>query len=80
MLKGQVRCAGCGVWHFPALARKHVNCEPVDAVVVNAVNTVVHAEPSAVNKSKRGAYPNTDARREYMREKMRARRAERATS
>jgi hypothetical protein len=59
---GKVLCAGCGVRYFPALARKHVNCAPI----------VVDQIP-AVNK-KRGAYPDSDARRAYMRQYMAKRR------
>ena len=66
MLSGQIPCV-CGKGYFPAQRWQHVNCK---APLVPAVNS---AETSAVNR--RGAYPNTDSRREYMRQKMAARRA-----
>lgn len=62
-------CPGCGGKYFVALGWKHAGCI-APGVVANGVN-------AAVNKrSGRGAYPDTDERRKYMREKMRKRRAE----
>lgn len=66
-MNGRVQCLGCGEWHFPKQAWAHtghvVNRPAVNAEAARAVN-------------RRGAYPNTDARREYMRKKMAQRRAE----
>lgn len=64
----RIRCGGCGAWHFPAVKWWHDRNCAVNKVEAPAVN------PVGV-KAARGAYPNTDDRREYMRKKMAARRA-----
>lgn len=80
-----MKCRACGFEHgldtcVVARAKRESAARLTAQVVANAgvneVNKVVHEESPAVNKSNRGAYPDTDHRREYMREKMRKRRSE----
>jgi hypothetical protein len=72
MIPGQLYCSACDEWAFPGLFKwKHGRCEMVPTATPNAVNSA----PAVVNAKKRGAYPDTDSRREYMRQKMAARRA-----
>lgn len=65
-MNGRVQCAGCGVWHFPALKWWHDrNC------VVAVAPVVVHADkPVVVHKSRHGVHRNTPERKKYRREWM----------
>jgi hypothetical protein len=76
-----MNCPACG---FPShgldrcevAARKRALTAPKE---VNAAPCAVNEDAPAVNTNstkKRGAYPGTEARREYMREKMRKRRSQ----
>lgn len=65
-------CPACKLDHHGNVSCLKARHDAAKAVLLTALSPVVNA-PSEVNK--RGVYPNTDTRREYMREYMRKRRA-----
>lgn len=65
-------CPACKLDHPGNISCLKARHDAAKAVLLTALSPVVNA-PSEVNK--RGVYPNTDTRREYMREYMRKRRA-----
>lgn len=65
-------CPACKLDHPGNVSCLKARHDAAKAVLLTALSPVVNA-PSEVNK--RGVYPNTDTRREYMREYMRKRRA-----
>lgn len=67
-------CRACGHEH-ETLMRCDVARRIRDASAVNAAQLTKPAVNANASRG-RGAYPNTDARREYMRQKMAKRRAE----
>ena len=82
MPDAKVRCA-CGEWHYRQaqgwlIARHGGLWEEVNGPAVNGAVQLTEAPKKRRGKTsgkKRGEYPNTDARREYMRKKMAERRA-----